>query len=183
VEVVPLGRVDPVALEVAAANLQAILGLGADILEAWPEPDYALLRERGQYNAGPILKALAEGRNGPPIRMGLTRLDLCLPILTFVYGEAQMGGQAAVVSYHRLGEERPGEIILPALLYERLAKVVVHEAAHVLGLSHCRAPACLMRFSQSLEQLDGLELLFCDQCQYELERRREILRRGGPSGT
>jgi len=175
VQVVPLGNIDTVAIQVAAANLQSILELPADILAPWPEPGYALVPERGQYNAGPILKALAEEIPPPLIRIGLTSLDLCLPILTFVFGEAQLGGRAAVVSYHRLAEGPLVESDHKDLTYERLAKITVHETAHVLGLSHCRASGCLMRFSQSLEQLDSLSALFCDQCGYELERARKVM--------
>lgn len=177
VEVVPLGAVDRVALQVTAANLQAILELRADVAAAEERPDYALIQERGQYNAGPILKKLAEEAYPVPIRVGLTGVDLCLPILTFVYGEAQMGGRAAVVSYARLGWDESGfETELP-VFYERLAKVIVHETAHVLGLAHCRVPGCLMRFSQTLEHLDELNLLFCDQCRYEIQRTVRAMER------
>ena len=175
IQVVPLGRVDPLALEVAAANLQSILELPADILAPWPEPSQALMAERGQYNAGPILKALAADLPAPLLRLGLMGADLCLPILTFVFGEAQLGGRAAVVSYHRLDSGIPAESGSRDLRYERLAKITVHETAHLLGLAHCRAPGCLMRFSQSLEQLDTLSALFCDQCSYELARARRVL--------
>ncbi len=175
VQVVPLGAVDQVAVQVAAANLQSILDLPADVLEPWPEPEYALIAERGQYNAGPILKALAADIPAPLIRIGLTNLDLCLPILTFIFGEAQLGGRAAVVSYYRFNGEFWANLESKELTYERLAKITVHETAHVLGLSHCHAPGCLMRFSQSLEQLDSLSLLFCDQCSYELARARRAM--------
>lgn len=175
VRVIPLGRVDTLALQVAAANLQSILELPADILAPLPEPDYALLPERAQYNAGPILKDLAGAFPGPQLNLGLTGVDLCLPILTFVFGEAQLGGRAAVVSYHRLDGGLSREQDSRQLLYERLAKITVHETAHLLGLSHCRSPGCLMRFSQSLEQLDTLSALFCDQCSYELARSRKVL--------
>lgn len=171
VRVVPFGVVDEVAISVVGANLQAILGLRADVVEPEPVPEYALLRERGQYNAGKILKELAREDGPPPIRVGITELDICLPILTFVFGEAQMGGRAAIISTHRLDEAPAGGSIPQYQLYERLAKVTVHETAHVLGLTHCRAPGCLMRFSQSLEQLDSLTLLFCDQCRYEIDRQ------------
>ena len=43
--------------------------------------------------------------------LGITGLDLYIPILTFVFGEAQMGGPCAIVSYHRLAQEFYG---LPA---------------------------------------------------------------------
>ena len=43
--------------------------------------------------------------------LGVTAVDLYIPILTFVFGEAQMGGPCSIVSYHRLRQEFYG---LPA---------------------------------------------------------------------
>jgi len=182
VEVVPLGEVDRVAIAVMAANLQAILELPADVALAQERPDYAFIPGRGQFNAGPILKKLAEEASPAPVRVGLTGVDLCLPILTFVFGEAQLGGRAAVVSYARLGRDESGFEVEGPVLYERLAKVTVHETAHVLGLAHCRAPGCLMRFSQTLEQLDSLNLLFCDQCRFEIRRAVRALEQARAEG-
>lgn len=92
VEVIPLGRVDEVACEVAAANIQSILGLSSRRVADWPTPEYAYLPARNQHDAGLILKALARDLRPPTLRLGITVLDLCLPILTYVYGEARIGG-------------------------------------------------------------------------------------------
>jgi archaemetzincin len=178
VEVIPLGRVNQTAAAVVAANLQAIFGLNADIADPWPEPDYALVPTRGQYDAGPILKALAGDGMVPPLRVGLTRLDLCLPFLSYVFGEAQMEGRAAVVSTHRLRESPQGGQASRSLMLERLAKVALHEAAHVLGLVHCRSPRCLMNFSPGLASLDRLGAALCPACQALLAMRRRRLLAG-----
>ncbi len=179
VEIVPLGRVDQVALAVVAANIQSLLGLNSDVTEARPEPRYAFLAARRQYDAGPILKELAEGVPPGRIRLGLTNGDLCLPILTHVFGEAQMGGRAAVISLHRLGPGPLAGRAGPGVVYERLAKVALHETAHVLGVAHCRADGCLMRFSQKLEHLDQLKLTFCPACEADIVRlRRRYLEPG-----
>ncbi|RJX34221.1 MAG: peptidase M54 [Desulfarculus sp.] len=176
VEVVPLGRVNQTAAAVAAANLQAIFGLNAAVSEPWPEPTYALVPTRGQYDAGPILLALAQGGPGPPLRLGLTGRDLCLPFLSYVFGEAQVEGRAAVVSLHRLRDAAQGGTVPRALMLERLAKIALHEIAHVLGLVHCRAPGCLMNFSSSLAGLDRLRLGLCPACNSRLAwQRRRLL--------
>lgn len=175
VEVVPLGRVNQTSSAVAAANLQALFGLDAKVIEPWPEPEYALVPARGQYDAGPILLALAQGGSGLPLRLGLTGRDLCLPFLSHVFGEAQMGGRAAVVSLHRLGDPAQGERAPDGLMLERLAKIALHEMAHVLGLVHCRAAGCLMNFSPSLAGLDRLAMLLCPACSAQLSRQRRRL--------
>lgn len=170
VEVIPLGSVDEVSVSVAAANIQTFLGLAVDVAPPWPEPAYALIPVRGQYNALPILKALSDSIETGTRRLGLLAGDLCLPILTYVFGEAQVNGHAAVVSLRRLKQGQDGQRVPTHLFLERLAKVAVHEMSHVLGLTHCRAPQCLMSFSLGLEQLDALTLRFCPDCERRVAR-------------
>lgn len=165
VEIVPMGSVDGVALSVVAANLQAIAGLLADTAPAVPDPDYALIPARRQYNAVPILTALEKDIPERGLRLGIVSGDLCLPIFSYVLGEAQVGGRAAVVSLFRLGRGGDGRPVEPSRVYERLAKVSLHEIAHVLGLRHCRDPQCLMQFSPGAEHIDELAMGFCEQCE------------------
>lgn len=172
VEIVPLGRVDGVAVSVVAANLQAIGGLLADVVPAWSEPEYAIIPARRQYNAIPILQALEASAPDAVLRLGLMAGDLCLPIFSYVLGEAQVGGRAAVVSLFRLGEGGDGKPVESSLLYERIAKVALHEVAHVLGLHHCREPHCLMRFSLGSEHIDELSITFCPECEDRLRAVR-----------
>ena len=168
VEVIPLDPVPLLACEMAAANIQTILGLPAKVLPAWDQPDYAYLPNRKQYDALPILKKLEIGRQRPSLRIAVTALDLCLPILTYVFGEARIGGHLAVISLFRLSRNPDGSRVPPSRLYERLIKVVLHETAHALGLEHCRVAGCLMNFSAGLEHLDALPLTFCPDCLREL---------------
>lgn len=172
VEILSLGRVDELAVSVAAANIQAILGLTAREVPPWPDPDYAVLPGRGQYNALPILKTLSRDLEDNALRLGITGADLCLPFLSFVYGEAQVNGKAAVVSLHRLKRGPDGKTAPSALFLRRLAKVAIHETAHVIGMTHCRQQGCIMCFSLELEALDSLSMTFCQEC--ELERRYRI---------
>lgn len=163
---IPLGHVDPLVLSVVAANIQAVLGLNTDIVMPRPEPTYAYQSARRQYDAVQILKSLAAETEEAPLRLGVTPYDLCIPILTFVYGESQLGGKAAVVSFNRLIHPQHRE-----RTYNRIAKISVHEVGHMFGLEHCREAACLMRFSKQLDQLDQLPLHFCSTCEYEMSRR------------
>lgn len=173
VEVVPLGKLRPMFTEVTAAHLQAIFDLPAKVMPAQPEPDYALLPTRGQYDAGSILLALAQGEGPPPLRLGLTAKDLCLPFLTHVFGEAQVEGCSAVVSLHRL--QGPGPSAASPNSLERVAKVALHEIAHVMGLVHCQSGNCLMNFSADLDHLDRLNMSLCPRCQKHFHRQRTHL--------
>ncbi|MFO7785542.1 MAG: hypothetical protein ACQET7_05045 [Thermodesulfobacteriota bacterium] len=176
VEIVPLGDVDGVAISVVAANLQAIMGLPADLLPAVPVPDFALIPSRRQYNALPVLGMLEEGASGDALRLGVMSGDLCLPIFSYVLGEAQVQGRAAVISIHRLKGNQDGTAAAPARVYERLAKVALHETAHVLGLTHCREEGCLMRFSLGAEHIDELSMAFCPECKLRLFLARKKAR-------
>jgi archaemetzincin len=164
-ELIPLGPVAEITLNVAAANLQAVVGVDVAVLPAVPGPEYALLPARNQYDAALIIKSLASCQGGAALKLGITRYDLCLPILTYVYGESQLGGRAAVVSLHRLRDKNQ------RVIYERAAKVGIHEVGHLLGLAHCRQADCLMRFSTQLAHLDRLPMHFCSACRYEVARR------------
>ena len=98
-------------------------------------------------------------------------------ILTYVYGEARIGGHTALISLYRLSRDALGNRVPQGLLFQRLAKVAVHETAHALGMEHCVAPGCLMHFSQGLRQLDALNLEFCSECLAALTRERKRLLR------
>jgi len=165
IDLIPLGRIDHLAVSIIAANLQAILGLNSDISEPRPDPEYALLPQRRQFDALKIIRELSKEIHGAPFKLGVTALDICTPILTFVYGESQLGGKIALISLNRLQEGNPESA------YERAAKIGVHEVGHILGLEHCWEIRCLMHFSRNLEQLDSLPLQFCSACEFETARR------------
>ena len=100
--------------------------------------------------------------------VAVTGLDLCIPILEFVFGEAELGGHRAIVSTHRLHEEFYG---LPAnddLFQERVRKEVRHEWGHALGLRHCLRYDCVMHSSPSVEHVDLKGEEFCESCRQKI---------------
>lgn len=135
------------------------------LIDGRVDPRIAFHAERGQYHSTVILeKLLHNGR----INLGVTEVDLFIPILTFVFGEAQLGGSAAVVSYHRLQQEFYG---LPAdrrLLIERAQKEAIHEVGHACGLTHCEDYECVMAASHAVEWLDIKSANLCAQCRSRL---------------
>lgn len=128
------------------------------------DPSFAFHPERGQHHSTLIVERLAQLHTGDDLVVGITALDLFVPILTFVFGEAQLGGQCAVVSYHRLMQPFYGLPDDPRLTKERLVKETVHEIGHTLGLTHCDDYDCVMAASHSVEWLDLKGGSFCGTC-------------------
>jgi archaemetzincin len=164
-DVVPLGPIDALMLSIVAAHIQSLMGLPTDIVAERPKPDYAFLETRGQYDATKIIAQLFKETEGAYFKLGFIASDLCIPILTYVYGESQLGGRVAVVSIDRL-RDRDRQVT-----YERAAKISLHEVGHLLGLEHCLSAGCLMRFSKQVDQLDELPLHVCPACNHERTRR------------
>jgi archaemetzincin len=129
--------------------------------------------QRAQYNSTSIIGHLleryrfADAASSTKV-LGVAGQDLFIPILTYVFGEAQLGGLVGVVSYYRLPNERYG---LPAdgkLFFQRLLKEAVHELGHTYGLIHCRAFDCAMHISTYVEDIDTKPAEFCRDCEQRL---------------
>lgn len=168
-DLILLGRVNKTAVSIVAANLQAIMGLNTDIQPALTKPDYAFVPGRNQFDAAKIIKTLCAMTDGAPLKLALIESDLCSPILSFVYGESQLGGKAALVSLHRLSAKDP------EVTYQRITKISLHEVGHLLGIRHCWKTTCLMKHSSGLEPLDSLSMYFCTACEYEIKRRLKTM--------
>jgi archaemetzincin len=129
-------------------------------------PRHAFDARRGQHASGAILRWLGEtGPRGAKV-LGITDRDLFIPILTYVFGEAQLGGAAAVVSTARLAEDAgaaPGRVLV-----ERLAKEAVHEVGHAFGLLHCATEDCVMARSPAVREVDEKSSLPCAECRARL---------------
>ena len=106
-----------------------------------------------------------ERQSDPNARvLGVTGCDLFVPVLTFVFGEAQLDGTCAVVSTARLTEEFYGLPSRADLLRERLVKEAAHELGHTFGLRHCADWRCVMSSSHGVERLDVKGAQFCGSC-------------------
>jgi len=128
-------------------------------------PAAAFDAARLQFSAPLALGALLDAfPGGPPKLLAITGADLYIPMLSFVYGQAQLGGRAAVVSLARLKQEfyqLPGN---PGLLAGRARKEAVHETGHLFGLLHCQESGCAMRLSTNIHQLDLKSEALCPGC-------------------
>jgi len=152
-------------LPTLAAKLTQTFGIPTKSQAPGLSPDFAYDPSRNQYHSTLILGRLVEKRPTDAHRiLGVTNVDLFIPILTFVFGEAQLGGPAAVVSSHRLRNEFYGLPRDEALLQQRLAKEAIHELGHTFDLVHCANFGCVMQSSTYVEDIDLKTDQFCPSC-------------------
>src|SRR6202158_5983220 len=105
-QLLPVGTVDARLLEWLQHELYEKFRVPTEVLGPGIDPSFARHAERQQHHSSEILARMQKYVNGSTWRLvGITELDLYIPILTFVFGEAQLGGTAALVSYHRLRQE------------------------------------------------------------------------------
>ena len=156
-------------------KIQEVFGFPARIRPLLSDVDFAYNPDRNQYHSTRILEKLAEKAPSGILKIiAFTRQDLYIPILTHVYGEAQLGGKACVVSTLRLKENlsalHPRKIFL-----SRVTKEAIHELGHTFNLRHCPDPACIMHYCRSIEDVDGKSEQLCRYCKVLLGDERKKL--------
>ena len=165
IEILPMGSIRPEVLSALASGLTAEFRQACELLPEDPAPAFAFNVTRQQYSATEILASLAPRITERTGRLlAVTPLDLYIPILTFVFGQAQLSGRCAVVSCHRLRQEFYG---LPAdqkLFRQRILKESVHELGHTYQIQHCENYQCVMCSSHSVEWIDLKTSSFCPGC-------------------
>lgn len=164
-QLLPIGGPHATLMDWLREELANTFRTRCEILSPPLRPEFAFHPERGQYHSSELLSRMQQYANWKTWRLlGVTPVDLYIPILTFVFGEAQLGGKCAVVSSARLKQEFYG---LPAdmnLLSRRLLIESVHELGHTLALRHCDDYSCVMSSSHAVEWIDLKEHTFCEQC-------------------
>ena len=161
--IVPLGRAPFLGAHLVA-GIASAFGRACEIADGSFDADGALDPTRGQYRSATLLHLLGAVRPDAHRVLGVTAVDLFAPVLTFVFGEAQVSGRCAVVSSFRLREEYYGLVPDEDLALERLLKESVHELGHTFGLRHCDDWTCVMHSTHTVERLDLKTAAFCERC-------------------
>ncbi len=124
---------------------------------------------RRQYDGNRILKELDKNyASGNSKTLGLFNVDLFIPILTYIFGQAYLNGRTGIASLYRLSNEKYGITKENNLLSDRFRKEVIHELGHTFGLIHCFNPACVMRSSTYVEDIDQKKHFLCSKCREKL---------------
>lgn len=120
---------------------------------------------RRQYNADKLLKVVSSMIIPEADKtIGIFQVDLFIPILTYLFGQAQLGGRYGIASLYRLDNERYGMKPDQELLQNRFIKEIIHETGHTFGLLHCHTPDCVMRSSTYVEDIDQKNSRLCGNC-------------------
>lgn len=136
-----------------------------------PAIDFAYDAGRAQYASIPVLESvLARCPEDAAKVLAVTTRDLFIPVLTFVFGHAQLGGRAAVVSLARLHQEFYRLPPDREIFLERAVKEALHESGHLFGLVHCADRTCAMSLSTGVRQIDGKGAAFCAPCGARVRR-------------
>jgi archaemetzincin len=173
----PVGSVNDALLKDLCPDLEEILRVPCEVLPVRLDPDFAFHGERQQYHSSEILHRMQGFVTRDSWRvLGVTAVDLYIPILTFVFGEAQIGGPCAVLSAHRLRQEFYG---LPAdheLFRRRVIKEAIHEVGHTLNLTHCDDYRCVMASSHAVEWIDLKDGALCEGCRRATDLKTAVSR-------
>jgi archaemetzincin len=180
----PIGTPDPGIVQELGLKLQEYLGWEFRLLPPLPRPISAYNAVRNQYEALHILRAIAD--QFPAAKGKLLAVaddDIAIPMLTFVFGQAQLNGRIALMSLARLRQDFYGLTENPELLMVRAWKEALHELGHTLGLIHCPTPACIMALANNIQHVDEKGTDFCGGCKALFTDARRAVEVNAPKET
>ncbi|MCK4304718.1 MAG: archaemetzincin family Zn-dependent metalloprotease [Candidatus Eisenbacteria sp.] len=168
----PGKEVGRAVLEAMENCLQGTFGLPTRRLGVFPEPSVSYDSKRDQYSSSDMLQVLAAIQPPDAVRvLGITERDIFIPMLSFIFGQAQLGGRIALISLARLRQTFYGLPPDPELLMKRACKEAIHELGHTFGLTHCLDQGCAMSLSTAIQQVDSKAQAFCGNCRTLLHDR------------
>lgn len=169
----PFNPIHPGLLSEVRSGIESSFGIPTTIGEDLPIPRGAFSKEREQFQSKRFLAVLHRlNQDENAIRLGITDVDLYVPQLNFVFGEANPRARVAVFSSVRLDPRSYGEPPDDPLLIRRSLTEAIHELGHVFGLEHCPDPNCVMWFSNTLSETDRKGTRFCSNCSRILGKTR-----------
>lgn len=175
---VPLGSINEHVMETLSVCIWQIFGFEVKRLPALPEPEYACDRAAQQYSSVLILRELLKNVPADAVRvLGITTHDLFIPMLSFVFGHAQVNGPVAVISLARLHQRFYHLPENSDLFFRRAMKEAVHELGHTFGLIHCSDQQCAMSLSNAIQQVDRKTEELCANCTILFEESIHDIRR------
>lgn len=175
VAISPVGEIPEDLSDAIRHEIERVFGYRTELTILLDDIEFAHDTGREQYHSTPILAKLEKAAPENAVKvLAITREDLFIPILTHVYGEAQLGGMAAVVSVNRLKEG-----LLPdagdEVFIGRAVKEAVHELGHTFKLLHCKDKTCIMHYCRSIKDVDRKSNQLCRYCKIMMEDEKKRL--------
>ena len=160
----PVGDLDSRNIEQVCKNISRLFGFETKVINLLTDLEFALDPDRKQYHSTKILQKLQDKAPSNALKViAICDVDLFIPILTHVFGEAQLGGIASIVSVYRLNDNLP--VLRPRRTFqERINKEVIHELGHTFNLRHCKDQYCGMHYCRSINDVDHKSFEFCRYC-------------------
>ena len=175
IAIAPIGPLPAAWIEPLKDRIQEIFGYPTREVALLDDVEFARDPERDQYHSTCILEALAAKAPPGAVKvLGITEVDLFIPILTYVFGEAQLGGVACIVSTCRLNAAGMAGNA-QGVFRERMVKEAIHELGHTFKLRHCQEKACIMHYCRSTQDVDCKTNALCRYCRVLVEDERKRL--------
>jgi archaemetzincin len=159
----PSGNIADEIVEKLGDRVSNVFHCPVEIEAGFGDLSEAYNPQRNQYLSSKLLAGLGQSKREERV-VGVVDVDLYVPRLNFVFGEADVVSRAAIISLCRLRQEYYGLPSDEALFLTRSTKEIVHELGHIFGLGHCPNNKCVMHFSNSLADTDLKEAHFCSMC-------------------
>jgi len=165
ITLVSVGYIEEIFLKNVAEAAGREFCLQVNIREGYIDITEFFDPTRRQYNGTKLLKEIDTMFASDNTKtIGLFSVDLFIPILTYIFGQAYLNGRSGIASYYRLSNERYGMNSDSKIVIERFQKEVIHELGHTFGLVHCHVPTCVMRSSTYVEDIDQKDIKICNHC-------------------
>ena len=164
----PLEEIDQGVLEELKGRLEKTFDCPVKIEPQTTKLARAYNPSRRQYLSTTLLSTISTSEKGERA-LGIVDVDLYVPGLNFVFGEADIGSGVAIISLFRLRQEHYALPPDKELFLERAVKEAIHELGHTYGLGHCSDGRCIMYFSNTLTDTDKKQAAFCSKCRQILK--------------
>ncbi|MFC1824717.1 archaemetzincin family Zn-dependent metalloprotease [Thermodesulfobacteriota bacterium] len=169
----PIGVLNAEIVEHVRREITRIFSYQTEVVPLLEEVLFAFDQQRNQFHSTSILEKLSAIAPADAAKvLAITSVDLFIPILTHVYGEAQLGGKACVISTYRLDEDLPS-LSGNRVLLERAGKEAVHEMGHTFSLRHCKDSTCIMHYCRTIKDVDRKSEQLCRYCAVMLEDEKK----------
>lgn len=173
-----IGALDTELLEQVSKEISRIFNYQTEIIPSLQDLEFALDPARGQYHSTLILERLGILAPLQAVKvLAIVEVDLFIPILTHIYGEAQVGGKRCIVSTYRL-RQGLNPLSGPQRYHQRVAREAIHELGHTFKLRHCPDQTCIMHYCRTVMDIDRRSDQFCRYCKVLLEDEKKRLAGG-----